>query len=253
MSRWKNSKQHPLQFYKPVKDNEWADALVFDIYVYEAGWVVFLKGYTGAANFYIGSNTSSSGQISASSCVNLSPIYDLRDEEGKTVSPETHPDLFTDLPWHSDIDSHTFGAIKYFSKILTINKPPFFKVDWGDGEFLETKGEIVKNIIVNEKNFTAKGFSSVLLENRNFTFGHNYKEPGRYTIKIKTNMANFYFLPTYNNYYYADGVSNKGGRCNLLKIKQHHMIHHDSSLSKKSTLPNHRQDGPLSTKILSLQ
>lgn len=110
--------------------------------------------------------------------------YNLRKSDtNEIVNIYTNPELFhDDFPFvHTDT----------FSTTLVDYTEPFITVDWGDGSSSEIKSTVY-TLKINDIEYN---YNAIL----NHYVSHKYSDSGEYTVKIRANIAQFYFL-TKNRY-----------------------------------------------------
>lgn len=206
----------PELFKMPIKKEE-DIPLIFDIYVHEDG--KFIRCFnTCVSNQYLLNYSGSTVYI----------YYQPKNSEGVYITPETHPNLFHTTPFiDTDPSSPTSQIISKFSTLLTSFSEPYLEVDWGDGNITRTTARDDRNITIDGEKYTFSQIKPVD-EDNTFTIGdmwyHKYEKSGRYTVKVKGNVARFYF----ENYPVQINTtinSQQVGKCNLLKIHQWGDLH----------------------------
>ena len=185
--RWVNSKVNPEMFYAPVQEQEIneVEPFIFIIEVLDNKCFKQLLNISSEGYF---PNSSKIENIQNNSYYNFcgAYMYNIRNSRNELITPENCPEFFTDNPLE----------VEKLPIDLFLNKPPYIKIDWGDGNILELSTRKVTYLIEDSvcsklgivSYYTSPTFNNVNSENTisssSLQLCHFYKETGIYTIKV---------------------------------------------------------------------
>jgi hypothetical protein len=225
-TRWLRGYIQPDLFKLPLKN----DTDDFEPMIIEVEAISSDRNYTLYPSSWIGSVNvyhlvkDEEGIITSKSSVGNYVLYNVTTKDGKKVTKSMFPEYFS----------------KFLNNILFEEKEPFFKVDWGDGNFIDYTSQIVlkknRKIFIDGVECTSDSINDSVRQTVTNSDGtttttivpivhHQYEKDGRYTIKIYGNIGGF------NTFYNSLILSPTASNCKLKKIIKWGNLHLRSTAS----------------------